>query len=75
MRSVYLAKVIGVPLQWKSDASIRNTMTLITVSSSEGEKSVLISSRGLQLVKASDYVMAPRERIISTSNKLKDAYS
>jgi hypothetical protein len=50
-------------------------MTLITVSSSEGEKSVLISSRGLQLVKASDYVMAPRERIISTSNKLKDAYS
>jgi signal peptidase I len=75
VKTVSLVKALGVPLQWKSEASIRNAMTLITVSSSEGEKSVLISSRGLQLVKASDYVMAPKERIISTSNKIKDKFA
>jgi signal peptidase I len=75
MKTVSLVKALGVPLQWKGEVSARNAMTLITVSSSEGEKSVLISSRGLQLVKASDYVMAPKERIISTSNQIKDAIS
>ena len=75
MKTVSLVKALGVPLQWKSEASAKNAMTLITVSSSEGEKSVLISSRGLQLVKASDYVAAPKERIISTSNKIKDAFA
>jgi len=75
VKTVSLVKALGVPLQWKSEASAKNAMTLITVSSSEGEKSVLISSRGLQLVKASDYVAAPKERIISTSNKIKDAFA
>jgi signal peptidase I len=75
VKTVSLVKALGVPLQWKSEASAKNAMTLITVSSSEGEKSVLISSRGLQLVKASDYVVAPKERIISTSNKIKDAFA
>ena len=75
MKTVSLVKALGVPLQWKSEASAKNAMTLITVSSSEGEKSVLISSRGLQLVKASDYVVAPKERIISTSNKIKDTFA
>jgi signal peptidase I len=70
-----LTTLLGAPLEFVSGGVDWRSQTLITVSSSEGEKSVLISPRGLQLVKASDYVMAPKERIISTSNKVKDAIS
>jgi signal peptidase I len=70
-----LATLLGAPLEFISGGVDWRSQTLITVSNSEGEKSVLISPRGLQLVKASDYVMAPKERIISTSNKVKDAIS
>ena len=70
-----LTSLLGAPLEFVSGGVDWRSQTLITVSNSEGEKSVLISPRGLQLVKASDYVMAPKERIISTSNKVKDAIS
>jgi signal peptidase len=48
-------------------------MTLVTVSNGQGEKSVLISSRGIKLVDSTDYVIAPKERVIAKRHPVKDA--
>ncbi|CAB4626151.1 unannotated protein [freshwater metagenome] len=48
-------------------------MTLVTVSNGQGEKSVLISSRGIRVVDSTEYVLAPRERVIAKRNPVKDA--
>ena len=42
--------------------SFRDAKTLITVSNRLGEKSVLITSRGMKVVDSNDYVIAPKER-------------
>jgi signal peptidase len=49
-------------------------MTLVTVSNSQGEKSVLISSRGIKIVDSTEYVIAPKERVIATRNPIKEAF-
>jgi signal peptidase len=64
---------LGVPLEWVHGFPSRDAMTLVTVSNGQGEKSVLISSRGIKLVDSTDYVIAPKERVIAKRNAVKDA--
>jgi signal peptidase I len=64
---------LGVPLEWVHGYPSRDAMTLVTVSNGQGEKSVLISSRGIKLVDSTDYVIAPKERVVAQRNPIKDA--
>jgi signal peptidase len=64
---------LGVPLEWVHGYPSRDAMTLVTVSNGQGEKSVLISSRGIRVVDSTEYVLAPRERVIAKRNPVKDA--
>jgi len=48
-------------------------MTLITISNGYGEKSVLITSRGIREVDSTEYVVAPKERVIAKRHPVKDA--
>jgi signal peptidase len=65
---------LGVPLEWVHGYPSRDAMTLVTVSNSQGEKSVLISSRGIKIVDSTEYVIAPKERVIATRNPIKEAF-
>ncbi len=64
---------LGAPLGWVHGYPSRDAMTLVTVSNGQGEKSVLISSRGIRVVDSTEYVLAPRERVIAKRNPVKDA--
>lgn len=64
---------LGAPLEWVHGYPSRDAMTLVTVSNGQGEKSVLISSRGIRVVDSTEYVLAPRERVIAKRNPVKDA--
>jgi signal peptidase I len=64
---------LGVPLEWVHGYPSRDAMTLVTVSNSQGEKSVLISSRGIREVDSTEYVIAPKERVIAQRHPIKDA--
>jgi len=64
---------LGVPLEWVHGYPSRDAMTLVTVSNGQGEKSVLISSRGIKLVDSADYVIAPKERVVAQRNPIKNA--
>jgi signal peptidase len=64
---------LGVPLEWVHGYPSRDAMTLVTVSNGQGEKSVLISSRGIKLVDSTEYVLAPKERVIAKRHPVKDA--
>ena len=75
MRPVQLTKVLDAPLQWVGSKTHRDAMTLITVSSQKGEKSVLISSRGMKTVDSTDYVVAPKERVTAARNPIKYAFA
>ncbi len=46
-------------------------MTLITLSNRSGEKSLLISKRGMLEVNPDLYVLAPKERVIQTQSRIK----
>ena len=60
-------------MEWEHGYPSRDAMTLVTVSNGQGEKSVLISSRGIRVVDSTEYVLAPRERVIAKRNPVKDA--
>lgn len=54
--------MLDAPLILDARNSYRDAKTLITVSNRNGEKSVLITSRGMKIVDSNDYVIAPKER-------------
>ncbi|CAB4371732.1 MAG: signal peptidase I [Actinobacteria bacterium] len=68
-----ISRLLGAPLEWEHGYPSRDAMTLVTVSNGQGEKSVLISSRGIRVVDSTEYVLAPRERVIAKRNPVKDA--
>ena len=74
MQGTNLHSRLGVPLEWVHGYASRDAMTLVTVSNGQGEKSVLISSRGIKLVDSTDYVIAPKERVIAKRNAVKEAF-
>jgi signal peptidase I len=57
-----LSGLLDASLIWKTGSAFPDSKTLITVSNRHGEKSVLITSRGMKLVDSNDYVIAPKER-------------
>jgi signal peptidase I len=64
MLTAELSNELGAPLRWiEPHKTKRSAMALVTVSSTSGEKSVLISSRGVMIVDSKNYVLAPKERI------------
>jgi signal peptidase len=48
-------------------------MALVTVSTISGEKSVLISNKGMMSVDSRNYVLAPKERVKPKATPIKDA--
>ena len=73
MQGTDLHSRLGVPLEWVHGYPSRDAMTLVTVSNGQGEKSVLISSRGIRVVDSTEYVLAPKERVIAKRHPVKDA--
>jgi signal peptidase I len=74
MLTAELSNELGAPLHWiEPDRTKRNAMALVTVSNTFGEKSVLISSRGVMVVDSKNYVLAPKERVKPKATPLKDA--
>jgi len=53
--------VLDAPLKLDAKNSLRDARTLITVSGNQGERSVLITSRGMRIVDSKDYVIASKE--------------
>ena len=67
MKTAELSNLLGAPINWQEPYfTKRDAMALITVTSKNIEKSVLISPRGLMQVDGDNYVLAPKER---TKNK------
>ena len=64
---------LGVPIKWVHGNHARDAMTLVTVSNRDGEKSVLITSRGMRAVNSADYVLAPKERTLAKRRPIKHA--
>jgi signal peptidase len=60
-------------LEWVHGYPTRDAMTLVTVSNGMGERSVLISSRGIREVDSTEYVLAPKERVIAQRHPVRDA--
>jgi hypothetical protein len=74
MLTAELSQELGVPLKWVQPSRInRHAMALITVSNTYGEKSVLISNKGLMVVDSKNYVIAPKERIKPPAHPIKNA--
>jgi signal peptidase I len=74
MLTAELSNELGAPIHWiEPDRTKRNAMALVTVSNTFGEKSVLISSRGVMVVDSKNYVLAPKERVKPKATPLKDA--
>jgi signal peptidase I len=74
MLTAELSNELGAPLRWiEPDRTKRNAMALVTVSNTFGEKSVLISSRGVMVVDSKNYVLAPKERVKPKATPIKDA--
>ena len=69
-----LTQELKAPLKWLQPSQVsRHAMALITVSNTDGEKSVLISNKGLMVVGSKNYVLAPKERIKPRATPIKDA--
>jgi len=63
MRTAEISELLSIPIKWiEPKKTKRDAMALITVTSGNSEKSVLISPRGLMQVDANNYVLAPEER-------------
>lgn len=74
MLTAELSNELGAPLRWiEPHRTKRNAMALVTVSNTFGEKSVLISSRGVMVVDSKNYVLAPKERVRPKATPIKDA--
>jgi signal peptidase I len=74
MPTVELTDYLGAPLLWQSPIKVnRHAMALITVSTISGEKSVLISNKGMMSVDSRNYVLAPKERVKPKATPIKDA--
>ena len=74
MLTAELQTELGVPLRWVQHRNVnRGAMALITVSGGNGEKSVLISNKGVMVVDSKDYVIAPKERVKPPSHPVRDA--
>jgi len=74
MLTAELQTELGVPLRWVQPRNVnRGAMALITVSGGNGEKSVLISNKGVMVVDSKDYVIAPKERVKPPSHPVRDA--
>jgi len=74
MLTAELSRELGVPLKWVQPSRVnRHAMALITVSNTDGEKSVLISNKGLMVVDSKNYVLAPKERVKPKATPIKDA--
>lgn len=74
MLTAELSRELGVPLKWVQPSRVnRYSMALITVSNTDGEKSVLISNKGLMVVDSKNYVLAPKERVKPKATPIKDA--
>jgi signal peptidase I len=74
MLTAELSNELGAPLRWvEPNKTRRNAMALVTVSNAMGEKSVLISSRGVMVVDSKNYVLAPKERIKPTTHPIRYA--
>jgi signal peptidase len=66
---------LGAPLRWiEPPKTKRNAMALVTVSNTSGEKSVLISSRGVMVVDSKNYVLAPKERMKQPSHPIRAVF-
>jgi signal peptidase I len=75
MLTAELSKELGAPLRWiEPHQTKRNAMALVTVSNTAGEKSVLISSRGVMVVDSKNYVLAPKERMKQPSRPIRAAF-
>jgi signal peptidase len=69
-----LSRELGAPLRWIEPNQVRrNAMALVTVSNATGEKSVLISSRGVMVVDSKNYVVAPKERVKPATHPIRYA--
>jgi signal peptidase I len=76
MRTAELSPELGVPLKWIEPRSLKkDAMALVTVTNEEGEKSVLISYRGLRTVDSKDYVAAPKERVKAQRKPAQEAFA
>jgi len=76
MLTANLQAELGAPLRWVQPSRVNRTaMALVTVSNTQGEKSVLISSKGLMVVDSKNYVLAPKERISKPTNVLRNSVS
>ena len=76
MLTAELSRELGAPLRWIEPNQVRrNAMALVTVSNATGEKSVLISSRGVMVVDSKNYVIAPKERVKPKATPIKDAFT
>jgi signal peptidase I len=63
--------VLDAPLKLDAKNSLRDARTLITVSGNQGERSVLITSRGMRIVDSKDYVIASKEIMRAGQSTLK----
>jgi signal peptidase I len=74
MLTAELQTELGVPLRWVQPRGVsKGAMALITVSSASGEKSVLISNKGVMVVDSKNYVIAPKERVKPPSHPVRNA--
>lgn len=74
MATLELKNDLDAPLIWLQPHNVnRHAMALITVSTISGEKSVLISNKGMMSVDSRNYVLAPKERVKPKATPIKDA--
>jgi signal peptidase I len=75
MQTAELSSELGAPLRWiEPPETKRYAMALLTVSNTSGEKSVLISSRGVMVVDSKNYVLAPKERMKQPSHPIRAVF-
>ena len=67
-------RVLGSSLDLIHSPSSSDEMTLITLSNRSGEKSLLISKRGMLEVNPDLYVLAPKERVVQTQSRIKRVF-
>jgi len=76
MRVSELSRELGVPLKWEVPRNAKkNSLALITVTTENGEKSVLISQHGMMRVDSKNYVEAPKERAAIQKRGLRNFFA
>jgi signal peptidase I len=70
-----LSNQLGASLHWRAPKHIRpGSMTLVTVSSISGERSVLISPQGVTVVESGNYLVAPKQLSKPKNTPIKNAF-